>query len=101
MSLVDAGQCNDAYSAIILAVTLAEKLGCGVNDLPLSLVLSWFEQKAIVILLTLLSLGVKNIVTGPTAPGFLTPDLLAVLNEKFGLRSITTVEEDMKQLLSA
>jgi len=99
--LVDAGQCNDAYSAIILAVTLAEKLGCGVNDLPLSLVLSWFEQKAIVILLTLLSLGVKNIVTGPPAPGFLTPDLLAVLNEKFGLRSITTVEEDMKQLLSA
>lgn len=66
---MDAGQCNDAYSAIILAVTLAEKLGCGVNDLPLSLVLSWFEQKAIVILLTLLSLGVTNIVTGPTAPG--------------------------------
>lgn len=65
--LVDAGQCNDAYSAIILAVTLAEKLGCGVSDLPLSLVLSRFEQKAIVILLTLLSLGVKNIVTGPTA----------------------------------
>ena len=99
--LVDAGQCNDAYSAIILAVTLAEKLGCGVNDLPLSLVLSWFEQKAIVILLTLLSLGVKNIVTGPTAPGFFTPDLLAVLNEKFGLRQVTTVEEDMQQLLSA
>jgi hydroxylamine reductase len=99
--LVDAGQCNDAYSAIILAVTLAEKLGCGVNDLPLSLVLSWFEQKAIVILLTLLSLGVTNIVTGPTAPGFLTPNLLAVLNEKFGLRAITTVEEDIKQLMSA
>lgn len=71
------------------------------NDLPLSLVLSRFEQKAIVILLTLLSLGVKNIVTGPTAHGFFTPDLLAVLNEKFGLRSVTTVEEDMKQLLSA
>lgn len=99
--LVDAGQCNDAYSAIILAVTLAEKLGCDVNDLPLSLVLSWFEQKAIVILLTLLSLGVTNIVTGPTAPGFLTPDLLAVLNEKFGLRSVTTVEQDMQQLLNA
>lgn len=99
--LVDAGQCNDAYSAIILAVTLAEKLGCGVNDLPLSLVLSWFEQKAIVILLTLLSLGVTNIVTGPTAPGFLTPNLLAVLNEKFGLRAITTVEDDIKQLMSA
>ncbi len=62
---MDAGQCNDAYSAIILAVTLAEKLGCGVNDLPLSLVLSRFEQKAIVILLTLLSLGVTNIVTRP------------------------------------
>ncbi len=99
--LIDAGQCNDAYSAIMLAVTLAEKLGCGVNDLPLSLVLSWFEQKAIVILLTLLSLGVTNIVTGPTAPGFLTPNLLAILNEKFGLRQITRVEQDMQQLLSA
>ena len=99
--IMDMGQCNDAYSAIKVAVALAEAFDCGVNDLPLSLVLSWFEQKAIVILLTLLSLGVKNIVTGPTAPGFLTPDLLAVLNEKFGLRSITTVEEDMKQLLSA
>lgn len=97
---VDAGQCNDAYSAIILAVTLAEKLGCGVNDLPLSLVLSG-SNEAIVILLTLLSLGVKNIVTGPTAHGFFTPDLLAVLNEKFGLRSVTTVEQDMQQLLSA
>lgn len=99
--LIDAGQCNDAYSAIMLAVTLAEKLGCGVNDLPLSLVLSWFEQKAIVILLTLLSLGVTNIVTGPTAPAFLTPNLLSVLNEKFGLRQITSVEQDMQQLLGA
>jgi len=99
--LIDAGQCNDAYSAIMLAVTLAEKLGCGINELPLSLVLSWFEQKAIVILLTLLSLGVTNIVTGPTAPGFLTPDLLAVLNEKFGLRPVTTVEQDMQQMLGA
>lgn len=99
--LIDAGQCNDAYSAIILAVTLAEKLGCTVNDLPLSLVLSWFEQKAIVILLTLLSLGVKNITTGPTAPAFLTPDLLAVLNEKFGLRAITDVEQDLQMMLGA
>lgn len=99
--LLDVGQCNDAYSAIILAVKLAEKLGCGVNDLPLSLILSWFEQKAIVILLTLLSLGVKNIRTGPTAPGFLTDNLLAVLNEKFGMRSITTVEEDINTILSA
>ncbi|MDP1013887.1 hydroxylamine reductase, partial [Klebsiella pneumoniae] len=77
------------YSAIILAVTRAEKLGCGVNARPLSLVLSWFEPKAIVILLTLLSLGVKNNVTGPTAPCFFTPELLAVLIEKFGLRSVT------------
>ncbi len=99
--LLDAGQCNDSYSAIMLAVTLAEKLGCGVNDLPLSLVLSWFEQKAIVVLLTLLSLGVKNILTGPTAPGFLTPNLLAILNEKFGMRSVTTVEQDMQQMLGA
>jgi hydroxylamine reductase len=98
--LLDVGQCNDAYSAIMLAVNLAEKLGCGVNDLPLTLVLSWFEQKAIVILLTLLSLGVKNIITGPTAPAFLTDNLLAILNEKFGLRGITTPENDLQQILS-
>ncbi|WP_025119354.1 MULTISPECIES: hydroxylamine reductase [unclassified Serratia (in: enterobacteria)] len=97
--LLDVGQCNDAYSAVMLAVKLAEKVGGTVNDLPLSLVLSWFEQKAIVILLTLLSLGVKNIVTGPSAPAFLTDNLLAVLNEKFGLRSVTTVEQDMQSLL--
>ncbi|KAA1194928.1 hydroxylamine reductase [Photorhabdus heterorhabditis] len=99
--LLDVGQCNDAYSAVMLAVHLAEKLGCGVNDLPLSLVLSWFEQKAIVILLTLLSLGVKNIYTGPTAPAFLTDNLLAILSEKFGMRSITTVEQDLQDILSA
>lgn len=99
--LLDVGQCNDAYSAIMLAVKLAEKLGCGVNDLPLSLVLSWFEQKAIVILLTLLSLGVQNIFTGPTAPAFLTENLLNVLNEKFGMRPITTVENDLHAILGA
>ncbi|MFS3859081.1 hydroxylamine reductase [Proteus mirabilis] len=99
--LLDVGQCNDAYSAIMLAVNLAEKLGCGVNDLPLSLILSWFEQKAIVILLTLLSLGVKNIYTGPTAPAFLTDNLLAILNEKFGMRAITTPEQDLQEILSA
>jgi hydroxylamine reductase len=98
--LLDVGQCNDAYSAIILAVNLAEKLGCGVNELPLSLVLSWFEQKAIVILLTLPSLGVRNIATGPTAPAFLTDNLLAVLNEKFGLRAITSVEQDLHTMLA-
>ena len=99
--LLDVGQCNDAYSAIMLAVKLAEKLGCGVNDLPLTLVLSWFEQKAIVILLTLLALGVKDIFTGPTAPAFLTDNLLNVLNEKFGMRPITTVENDLHAVLGA
>ncbi|AUQ43478.1 hydroxylamine reductase [Yersinia ruckeri] len=99
--LLDVGQCNDAYSAIMLAVKLSEQLGCSVNELPLSLVLSWFEQKAIVILLTLLSLGVKNIYTGPTAPGFLTDNLLAILNEKFGMRPITSVEQDLNDILVA
>lgn len=85
----------------MLAVKLSEKLGCTVNDLPLSLVLSWFEQKAIVILLTLLSLGVKNIYTGPTAPGFLTDNLMGILYEKFGMRPITTVEQDMNEILGS
>lgn len=99
--LLDVGQCNDAYSAIMLAVKLSEKLGCSVNELPLTLVLSWFEQKAIVILLTLLSLGVKDIYTGPTAPGFLTDNLMGVLKDNFGMRSITTVEQDMSDILGA
>jgi len=99
--LLDVGQCNDAYSAIQLALALADAFECGVNDLPLSLVLSWFEQKAIVILLTLLALGVKNIRVGPTAPGFLTPNLIAVLNQKYGLKLITTPEQDLKDILSA
>ncbi|GKX59144.1 hydroxylamine reductase [Leminorella grimontii] len=99
--LLDVGQCNDAYSAIMLAVRLSEKLGCTVNDLPLTLVLSWFEQKAIVILLTLLALGVKDIYVGPTAPAFLTDNLMNVLKDNFGLRSITTVEQDMEEILAA
>ena len=98
---LDIGQCNDAYSAIQLALALADAFECGVNDLPLSLVLSWFEQKAIVILLTLLSLGIKDIRVGPTAPGFLTPNLIATLNQQFGLRLISTVEEDLKDMLAA
>jgi len=98
--LLDVGQCNDSYSAIMLAVNLAEKLGCGVNDLPLTLVLSWFEQKAIVVLLTLLALGVKNIYTGPTAPAFLNDNLMAILYEKFGLRGLSTVEQDMAEALA-
>jgi len=93
--LLDVGQCNDSYSAIMLAVKLAEKLNCGVNDLPLSLMLSWFEQKAIVVLLTLLALGVKNVRTGPTAPAFLTENLLTILNEQFGLMPVNSAEQDM------
>lgn len=98
--LLDVGQCNDSYAAITLAIRLAEKLNCGVNDLPLSLVLSWFEQKAIVVLLTLLSLGVKNIRTGPTAPAFLSRNVMALLEKEYGLQSITTVEHDLHAILA-
>lgn len=99
--LLDVGQCNDAYSAIQLALALSEAFECDVNDLPLTLVLSWFEQKAIVILLTLLALGVKDIRTGPTAPAFLTPALLKVLEEQFGLKGTTTAEADLAEILAA
>ncbi|MDR3412655.1 MAG: hydroxylamine reductase [Formivibrio sp.] len=98
---LDIGQCNDAYSAIQLALALADAFGCGVNELPLSLVLSWFEQKAIVILLTLLSLGIKDIRVGPTAPAFLTANLVGVLNQQFGLKLISTVEQDLEEMLAA
>lgn len=97
--LLDVGQCNDSYSAIQLALALAKEFDCGVNDLPLTLVLSWFEQKAIVVLLTLLALGIKGIYTGPTKPAFLTDNLMAVMQEKFDLRGISTVEADMKTIL--
>jgi hydroxylamine reductase len=86
--LLDMGQCNDAYSAIQVAVTLAKVFNCGVNDLPLTLILSWYEQKAVCILLTLLSLGIKNIQIGPTLPAFLSPAVLNVLVDKFGLTPI-------------
>ena len=98
--LMDIGQCNDAYSAIQIAVTLAEAFGCGVNDLPLSMVLSWYEQKAVCILLTLLHLRIKNIRLGPTLPAFLSPNVLNFLVEKYGIAPITTPEEDLKALLS-
>jgi hydroxylamine reductase len=99
--LLDIGQCNDAYSAIQLALALSKEFECGVNDLPLTLVLSWFEQKAIVILLTLLALGVKGIYTGPTAPPFLTENLMNILQSKFDMRGITTAENDLKTILAA
>jgi hydroxylamine reductase len=97
--LLDVGQCNDAYSAVKIAGALAEAFGCGVNDLPLSLVLSWYEQKAVAILLTLLHLGIKNIRLGPTLPAFITPNVLDVLVKNFDLMPITTPEEDLKAIL--
>lgn len=97
--LMDMGQCNDSYSAIRVAVALAEAFECGVNDLPLSLVLSWYEQKAVCVLLTLLSLGIKNIRLGPTLPAFVSPHVLSVLVDKFGIMPISTPEEDLKAIL--
>jgi len=98
--LLDIGQCNDAYSAIMIASALADAFGVGVNDLPLSMVLSWYEQKAVVILLTLFHLGIKNIKLGPSLPAFVTPAALAILVENFGIAPITTPEQDLKEMLS-
>lgn len=97
--LMDMGQCNDAYSAIQVAAALSQALGCELNALPLSMVLSWYEQKAVCILLTLLHLGVKNILLGPTLPAFLSPNVLQLLVEKFSIAPISTPEEDLKRLL--
>ena len=97
--LMDIGQCNDAYSAIQIAVALANAFGCGVNDLPLSMVLSWYEQKAVCILLTLLHLGIKNIRLGPTLPAFISPNVLNYLVEHYNIAPVTTPEEDLKAIL--
>jgi hydroxylamine reductase len=99
--LLDIGQCNDAYSAIKIAAALADAFKCDVNQLPLSMVLSWFEQKAVAILLTLLYLGIKNIRLGPSLPAFVTPAVLGVLVEKFGIASITTPDADLQTILAA
>lgn len=97
--LLDIGQCNDAYSAIQIAVALANAFECGVNDLPLSMVLSWYEQKAVAILLTLLYLGIKNIRLGPSLPAFITPNVLNILVDKFNIMPISTPDEDLKAIL--
>ncbi len=97
--LLDVGQCNDAYSAIQIALALANAFECEVNELPLSLILSWYEQKAVAILLTLLALGIKNIRIGPSLPAFTTPEVLNVLVKEFGLAPISTPDEDLKQIL--
>ena len=98
--LLDIGQCNDAYSAVQIAVALAGAFDCDVNELPLSMVLSWYEQKAVAILLTLLNLGIKNIRIGPSLPAFVTPAVLQVLVDNFNLAPITTPQEDLAAILS-
>ena len=91
--ILDVGQCNDAYSAIRIALALADAFGCTVNDLPLSLVLCWFEQKAVCILIALLALGIRNIRLGPTLPAFLSPGVVQELQRRYDLKAITTPEE--------
>ncbi len=98
--LMDMGQCNDSYSAIKVASALAQAFNCTVNELPLSLVLSWYEQKAVCVLLSLLHLGIRNIRVGPSLPAFITPAVLKVLVEKFNIQPITTVEADLKAALA-
>ena len=97
--LLDVGQCNDAYSAVQIAVALANAFDCEVNELTLSFILSWYEQKAVAILLTLLHLGIKNIKIGPTLPAFITPNVLNFLVENFNIGPVTTAEEDLKAIL--
>jgi hydroxylamine reductase len=98
--IMDMGQCNDAYSAIEVAVALAKAFGCGVNELPISFVLSWYEQKAVCILLTLLHLGIKNILLGPSLPAFLSPNVLNYLVGHYNIAPISTPENDLKKLLA-
>ena len=97
--ILDMGQCNDAYSAIKVASELAKAFNCSVNELPLSMVLSWYEQKAVCVLLTLLYLGIENIRLGPTLPAFVSPNVLDILVEKFKIKPITTPEQDLKEIL--
>lgn len=97
--LLDMGQCNDAYSAIKVASELAKAFNCSVNDLPLSMVLSWYEQKAVCILLTLLYLGIENIRLGPSLPAFVSPNVLKILVEKFKIKPITNPEDDLNAIL--
>ena len=98
--VLDAGQCNDSYSLVVIATALKEALGLkDINDLPIVYNIAWYEQKAVIVLLALLSLGVRNIHTGPTLPAFFTPDILKVLKEKFNIATISTVDEDIDTLV--
>jgi hydroxylamine reductase len=98
--LLDMGQCNDAYSAVKVALALADAFDCGVNDLPLTMVLSWYEQKAVSILLSLLYLDIKNIRLGPSLPAFISPNILNFLVESFGIQPISTPEADLAEILA-
>ena len=98
--ILDMGQCNDAFSAIKVALALADAFGCGVNELPLSIVLSWYEQKAVCVLLTLLSLGIRNIKLGPTLPAFISPNVLNYLVEQYNIGPTGTAEDDLKAILA-
>ncbi|GAG07545.1 unnamed protein product, partial [marine sediment metagenome] len=97
--LLDVGQCNDAYSAVQIALALADAFGCGVNDLPLSVVLSWYEQKAVCILLSLLHLGIKDMRLGPSLPAFVGPNVLQVLVDQFNIAPVSTPAEDLQAIL--
>ena len=97
--MLDAGQCNDAYSAVQIAVALANAFNVDVNELPLSLIISWYEQKAVCVLLALLHLGIKGIRLGPSLPAFLTPNVLDTLVKNFDIKPIATPDEDLKAIL--
>ncbi|BAZ44941.1 hybrid cluster protein [Chondrocystis sp. NIES-4102] len=99
--LLDVGQCNDAYSAIKIAIALANAFEVGVNDIPLSMILSWYEQKAVAVLLTLLYLGIQDIRLGPTLPAFLSANVLKLLSEKYNLQAITTADQDLAACLAS
>lgn len=98
--IMDMGQCNDAYSAIQVAIALSQALDCEINELPLSMILSWYEQKAVSVLLTLLHLGIKNIMLGPSLPAFLSPNVLQYLVDNYNIAPITTADEDLKKILA-
>lgn len=99
--MLDAGQCNDSYSLVVIALKLKEVFGLDdVNDLPIAYNIAWYEQKAVIVLLALLHLGVKNIHLGPTLPAFLSPNVAKVLVDTFGIGGITTVQEDMERFMA-
>ena len=98
--IMDMGQCNDAYSAIQVAIALSQALDCEINEMPLSMILSWYEQKAVSVLLTLLHLGIKNIMLGPSLPAFLSPNVLQYLVDNYNIAPITTADEDLKKILA-